>query len=46
LTVRVSPLALTRKIIEALDLRDGEMIDLSRLRDGSVLVRKVDGACT
>jgi hypothetical protein len=43
LTVTVSPLALTRKIIEALDLRDGEAIDLSKLRDGSVLLRKVEG---
>jgi len=40
----VSPLSLGKKIIEALGIRDGEAIDLSKLRDGSVLLKKAEQA--
>jgi len=42
MTSSVSPLSLGKKIIEALGIRDGEAIDLSVLRDGSVLLRKAE----
>jgi hypothetical protein len=38
----VSPLALGKKIIKALGIRDGEAFDLSKLADGSVLLRKAE----
>jgi len=38
----VTPLELTRKILEALGVRRGEAIDVSKLRDGSVLLRKAE----
>ncbi|HXZ98704.1 MAG TPA: hypothetical protein VED24_04985 [Candidatus Acidoferrum sp.] len=41
----VSPLSLGKKIIDALGIKDGEALDLSKLRDGSVrvvLVRKTE----
>jgi hypothetical protein len=36
----VSPLSLGKKIIEALGLTNGDTFDLSKLRDGSILLRK------
>jgi hypothetical protein len=42
MTPSVSPLSLGKRIIEALGVRDGEAIDLAKLRDGSLLLRRVE----
>ena len=38
----VTPLELARRIVQALGLREGEAVDLSILRDNSVLLRKAE----
>jgi hypothetical protein len=38
----ITLLELSRKIVEALGVNEGEAIDLSKLRDGSVLLRKAE----
>jgi hypothetical protein len=42
----VSPLSLGKKIIELLGAREGEALDLAKLRDGSVLLKKVEATST
>lgn len=37
----VSLLELARKVVDLLDLKEGAAVDISRLRDGSVLLRAV-----
>jgi len=40
MTSSVSPLDLGRRVIHALDLEPGESFELSRLRNGAVLLSK------
>jgi len=40
MTSSVSPLDVGRKVIDALSLQPGESFELSRLRNGAVLVSK------
>jgi hypothetical protein len=38
----ISPLDLGQKIIKALAVNAGESIDVAKLRDGSILIRKAE----
>lgn len=38
----VSVLELARKVVDLLGVNEGESIDLAKLRDGSVLLRKAE----
>lgn len=42
----VSVLELARKVMDLLGVREGDAIDLSKLRDGSVLIRRADASQT
>jgi hypothetical protein len=44
MTSSVSPLDLGRKVIEALGVEPGQSIELSKLRNGAVLLSKSDEA--
>jgi len=42
MTCAVSPVGLARKVLDLLGVTEGESIDLSKLADGSVRLKKVE----